>query len=291
MIKVILSGGLGNQMFQYAAGKALSLRLNTQVSVDLYKLEKKSNAIRRNYQLNIFETLILLTSDRFHKIIVKSYKFTNNRIGKCLLKMMNVLSDYELSDYLDSVYKMSPETTLIGYFQNESYFKDFEFEIRKMYTFKPIPDERNKYVLELVQAVNSVSLHVRRGDYVNTDTNLVVLDTDYYRKAISYISERVDKPYIFIFSDDMDWVRENLDLQGLHHMYIDYNKGDNSYLDMQLMSQCKHNIIANSSFSWWGAWLNAYTDKIVTVPSRWYKLQSPGSYDTGFIPSEWTIIQ
>ena len=131
-------------------------------------------------------------------------------------------------------------------------------------------DEENQLILDKILETNSVSLHIRRGDYVSLDyVNKIhgVCALDYYKRAIEYITKRVNPPHFFLFSDDIDWVVENLKME---HPFtvVDINKGK-GWLDMNLMKQCKHNIIANSSFSWWGAWLNENPQKIIIAPEKW----------------------
>jgi hypothetical protein len=135
----------------------------------------------------------------------------------------------------------------------------------------------------------SVSLHVRRGDYATharTRAVLGILPLDYYRAAIDYVAGRTESPELFIFSDDIPWAREHLDIPFPCH-YIDHNKGPESYNDMRLMSVCRHHIIANSSFSWWGAWLNPAPDKIVVAPRRWF---ANGWSIEDLIPAAWVSL-
>ena len=139
----------------------------------------------------------------------------------------------------------------------------------------------------MISQTNSVSLHIRRGDYVsNQKTNQThgTCDLDYYQRCITEIEKEVENPYFFVFSDEIEWVKENLKINHPAE-YVDQNTGDKSYEDMRLMSQCKHNVIANSSFSWWGAWLNSYPDKIVFAPKRWFASDKHNTKD--LIPEGW----
>jgi len=290
MITVVLSGGLGNQMFQYAAGRALSIELDTGMSIDLYKIRKKSTAIRRNYQLDVFNTSVKIIRSKKVKFITKAFAYINNSsAGKKLLKAMHVFKD-EYS-YDTRFENLDNNTILYGYFQNEKYFEKYRDQIRKDFTFKLNLDNKNKDILDTIKQSESVSIHVRRGDYTSVFANLELLDIEYYRNAINYIADRVNNPSFYVFSDDILWARQNLNLGDFPCKYIDWNQGDKSYIDMQLMSCCKHNIIANSSFSWWGAWLNSNEDKIVIVPSAWYKDQISGEYADGFIPEKWISLK
>ena len=160
-----------------------------------------------------------------------------------------------------------------GCWINERYFEHINAEVRSSFVFKNI-DSLNLSIADQIQACNSVSLHIRRGDYLNNSI-YNVCDEDYYRKAVAYILREVEKPKYFIFSDDTTWCKVFMNrMSGIGEHPIDYtiinhNKGKDSYKDMYLMTQCNHNIIANSTFSWWGAWLGTQNDKIVVCPNRW----------------------
>jgi hypothetical protein len=133
----------------------------------------------------------------------------------------------------------------------------------------------NAELKEEIGNTNAVSLHVRRGDYVHNSTNAAtyeVCSLDYYRASIRHMAERIQQPKFFIFSDDIAWVKNNLKIDFPHH-YVDCNHGEESYNDMRLMSLCQHHIIANSSFSWWGAWLNPNREKIVIAPKNWFAIE------------------
>ncbi|MDL5051364.1 alpha-1,2-fucosyltransferase [Oscillatoria amoena NRMC-F 0135] len=155
-------------------------------------------------------------------------------------------------------FEISGDTYIEGCFQSEKYFKQYENTIRKELSFKTKATGKNAELLEKIKSVNAVSLHVRRGDYVSNSETLKVhgvCGLDYYERAVKHIESVIDNPHFFLFSDEPEWVQQNLTL---NHPYeiINHNKGENSFEDMRLMSACNHHIIANSSFSWWGAWLN-----------------------------------
>lgn len=286
MITLILSGGLGNQMFQYAAGRALSLRHNTELCIDLYLLTKKTKATIRNYELSIFTIETSVSKSILNKIAVKGFGILKSSI---LLSTIGIFCD-EKAQFYDSRFEYLPDkTTLFGYFQNENYFKSIFEQLKSDFTFRLPLSGRNDGMRKVIEQNTSVSIHIRRGDYVNANSNLPALDISYYKKAIEYIASHTSNPYFFIFSDGIDWVKDNLDLSGFNHQFIDWNKNEDSYIDMQLMSLCKHNIIANSSFSWWGAWLNNNPDKLVIAPHKWYKGDT-GVYPDGFLPEEWITL-
>jgi len=291
MIKVILSGGLGNQMFQYAAARALGLRLNTGVAIDLYNLNKKSETINRNYGLNVFELEVENTCSLKDKFIIKCYRYHNcNQAVKNIFRLFKVFYDERANVFDLGFESLKPGSVLMGYFQNEYYFKNYPDIIRSDFRFKYKLQDKNLEIEHTIKTTDSVSMHIRRGDYIYPGTNLLCLGLDYYRKAIDYIAGKIKNPHFFIFSDDMDWVRQNLILDKYKFTFVDWNTGDSSYIDMQLISICKNNIIANSSFSWWGAWLNSNYDKIVVAPAVWYKNEKEYNYPDGFIPASWVIL-
>lgn len=289
MIRLILSGGLGNQMFQYAAGKALSIHTHNKLSIDQQLLTKKTNATIRNYQLNIFTINAPIKTRPRDKWAIKAFQFLN-RPNSVLASLFGIFRDEKAQLFDIRFNELSKNTALFGYFQNELYFQDIEDQIRHDFTFKKQLDSKNTEIANLIQSNNSVSIHIRRGDYLSTNSNLKVLDIEYYQKAIAHITEKIEDVHFFIFSDDINWVRQNLNIENHEYSIIDWNKRDESYIDMQLMSLCKHNIIANSSFSWWAAWLNKNNSKIVIAPNTWYKTDEPNNYPIGFIPQNWIII-
>lgn len=290
MIKVILSGGLGNQMFEYAAGRALSIHHNTELSIDLYLLKKKTKATTRHYELSVFDIKPPIRTSILNKIAVKVFGTMHSKtIKKSFLNRLGIFRD-EKAQYYDTKFANLPkDMTLFGYFQNENYFKEISQQLKVDFTFRTPLTGKNDKIRHKIEQENSVSIHIRRGDYINTNTNLPILDLSYYKKAIEYIISEIDNPYFFIFSDGIEWVKINLDLSNLNHEFIDWNKNEHSYIDMQLMSLCKNNIIANSSFSWWAGWLNNNPDKMVIAPRKWYKGDT-GIYPDGFLPKEWITL-
>lgn len=290
MIRIILSGGLGNQMFEYAAGRALSIRHKTTLFIDLQVLHKTSKATKRSYELSVFGIANTASSFWGHKIAIRLFgKIKKRPIAFGILGLLNIFRDERAQCYDRKFEVLSDKTTLFGYFQNENYFKDISEQLRTDFQFATPLDDRNSKIRDKMRQTTSVSLHIRRGDYVNLNSNLPILDTAYYEKAIEYMTSRIANPSFFVFSDDMAWVKQNINLSGFDHEFIDWNTGKNSYIDMQLMSLCQHNVIANSSFSWWAAWLNANPNKWVIAPSQWYK-NDTGMYPDGFFPEKWIIL-
>ena len=275
MIISQIIGGLGNQMFQYAAGRALSIRHGVPLHLDITGF--KGYNLHQGFELNkVFSCHVLLID----KEGIREYLgWQSSCLARKLLfrpglkKFINSRFVFEpYFHYWKGFKELSSTSYLMGYWQSEIYFNEIADIIRQDFIFKEPISGCNLSLAEKINVNNSVSLHVRRGDYVeNPKTNEWhgTCSIEYYNAAISYICDRFESLHFFIFSDDIEWVRANLKIPS-PNTYVDHNKGQESYNDMRLMSLCKHNIIANSTFSWWGAWLNSNHDKIVIAPNRWF---------------------
>jgi hypothetical protein len=293
MIIVKLMGGLGNQMFQYAAGRRLAHVHKTELKLDVsWFSEIAAIDTKRKYELAPFNL-----SARFA---------SSEEIAKCkgpeLLRRIAWLFPtalpffgkrhvYEKYFHFDpAVLTLSDNVYLEGYWQCPRYFEDIEDIIRNEFTVTPPPDATNRAMAEEIARSESVSVHVRRGDYVsNPSTNEYhgVCSLEYYQAAVKSILNCVSKPHFFIFSDDPVWAKKNLSVI-TPHTVIDRNGPDKAYEDMRLMSLCKHHIIANSSFSWWGAWLSKNPEKIVIAPKHWFKDPKIDARD--LVPETWKRI-
>ena len=179
---------------------------------------------------------------------------------------------------------------IIGYWQSEKYFKSINETILNDFQLNIQPDNYHINLANQINNCNSVSVHVRRGDYLEDEKiNSVhgILNNLYYYSSIELITTLVGEPHLFFFSDDIDWVKNNFYLQ-FPHTFIDKDFLNKDSKDMWLMTQCKHNIIANSSFSWWGAWLNKNQDKIVIAPKNWF--QNPKMNSDNIVPENWVRL-
>ena len=175
-----------------------------------------------------------------------------------------------------------------GYWQSPKYFNSIETLIRKEFTFQKPLDSKNLEILNLIKNTISVSIHIRRTDFQIINSNDIhgFCSLEYYDEAINYIHTNVLMSKFFIFSDDINWAKENLKVP-MNSYFVSGNTGEKSYIDMQLMSNCNHNIIANSSFSWWGAWLNSNPKKIVIAPKKWFSDEKMNAQTDDLIPAEW----
>lgn len=295
MIIIKLRGGLGNQIFQYSAGRRASHINKTLLKLDTSGFKNQKGMTKREYLLSCFNIKENFANE---KEITKLKSVGKNKLSRCLLRFISFFTPYNKRSYIaekyfhfdPSILNISDNSYLDGYWASERYFKDIENIIRKEFTFKLKPDSENKKLIEKIKNSMSVSIHVRRGDYISVNKTHGchgVCNSDYYKKAIKLIAVKVKNPYFFIFSDDPGWVKQNLHLE-FPCIYVDYNVGKKDYEDMRLMSKCRHNIIANSSFSWWGAWLNKNKNKVVIVPKRWFKDESLNTKD--LLPKDWIKI-
>jgi hypothetical protein len=293
---VRLIGGLGNQMFQYATARAVSLRCGAPLMLDVSGFDHFKGTSRR-YELNDFPIQAALAKE----CDLALFGLKASPHLKWLYRLKSTLQlgrrhrtwpiHREPHFHFDAkVAALHAPIYLDGYWQSEKYFLPYADILRR--EFSPaLPLEReNAAFAAAIDAVNAISLHVRRGDYVaDPATNRFhgLCSLDYYRRAVDYIKARVEAPHLFIFSDDRDWTRNHLRFE-LPTTFVDANPPDRGYRDMQLMARCRHHIVANSSFSWWGAWLNASQEKIVIAPRRWFASDANDTRD--LIPETWVKL-
>lgn len=291
MIIANIIGGLGNQMFQYAAARALSQTRQQPLFLDISDFE--------DYRLHRFELMRIFDCHADIANAPQVREMLGWRAGRKIRKLLRRPRFGWLSGsrmvvephfhYWGGLFDAPDDCYLSGYWQSERYFSDIAQTIRQDFVFKyPLAGE-NAELSERIAACNAVSLHIRRGDYVTDARTRNVLQPcplDYYRKSIAFVAEKVPSPCFFIFSDDIAWSSEHLK-NDFPCIYVGHNRGGESYRDMQLMSLCRHNIIANSSFSWWGAWLNSNPGKIVVAPKHWFSNQTDAR---DLIPHEWTTL-
>lgn len=263
-------------MFQAAAGMAVAKRNNTPLLLDISSLRKYHK--HNGYQFpEIFETPFALAS-KWELLYMLTFEYRKVLYGPITgpvkLKLKNKkLVHYQLQhDFSNDFYGLNDPCYLSGYWQSEKFFEGAEVEIRRLFNFREPIDSANLEMARKISTCNAVSLHVRRGDYVsepNTNAFHGVCSWDYYEAAMDYMLTKIPNARFFAFSDDPQWVRDKV--QGQYPlMIVDINHGPKSYLDMYLMTRCEHHIIANSSFSWWGAYLGRNNQKIVIAPSPWF---------------------
>lgn len=285
MVIIQFSGGLGNQIFQYA----FSLNFRTKgipVKYDLSLYERMR--IHNGFELSrIFEGVKVQPAGKRDFFYFFESELTGPEKNYKLKTDKNIIREAASDEFkFQSSLAALTNGYFRGYWQNKDYFQDNVSLLREELVFRPLlPGDRlNNEVLSKILCSDSVGIHVRRGDYLLSGHHRV-LDPEYYRKAIEIVSSRVENPVFFIFSDDIDWVKR----KKLHPsaVYVAHNQGEKAYIDMQLMSCCKHNIIANSTFGWWAAWLNKHESKMVIAPQEWFN--SPVDV-SGMFAEDWVLI-
>lgn len=300
MIVVQLRGGLGNQMFQYAAGRALAAQMGTVLKLDIsdYKLSPQ-----RRYELHSFcASPQLATEAELACFQQPPYTWQERWALRLAGKLGFPHFVQRLQPAGRKIYEQpvlllanfagaAGDLYLIGYWQSEAYFRDIRADLLQEFSVKYPPNEHNRQTAAQIQSVNAVALHVRRGDYVQQpQTNQMhgVCGIDYYLRAVDYIVQRTVAPHFFIFSDDMEWVKANLHLD-FPTTYVEHNTVAPAYADLRLMTLCRHHIIANSSYSWWGAWLaNAGAEQIVVAPQRWF--EDTTQIAAAIVPERWVRL-
>jgi hypothetical protein len=293
MIIVRMLGGLGNQMFQHAVGTALARHHQCELRWDLAAYGRLSS--QRPFELKRVFGLDLLEADESSLRLVLGWRghpavktmFDHRYLTWARPKTYIAEPHFQ---YWPSLWSLHNSVYLDGYWQSEKYFKATSHSIHNAFAFSLPLSDRNQDLADKISACNSVSVHVRRGDYVSSpSTNQVhgCCSLEYYRQAAIRVLDQVIDAHFFVFSDDPEWVRANLALPA-SCTYIGHNQGATSYCDMQLMSMCQNHIIANSSFSWWGAWLSKAPDKLVIAPKQWFRRNLVDTSD--LYCSEWVQL-
>lgn len=287
-----MDGGLGNQMFQYALARILAQKNNAAVLLDTSffdQIEKRLGHTPRKFELAVFNNYYGFASidDIFFFKQLSFFNKIKRELGLNYPKMYREPS----FRFDEKVFTIQTPVYLRGFFQSYKYFIGYENFIRQLFVF-PLDslDEKNKNVMGTIKSTNAISIHIRRGDYVNDATTQQYhgnCSLDYYLKAISLLTEKNEAFTLFFFSDDSEWVKEQFRDLPYSKEFIDHNTGEHSWKDIFLMSLCKHNIIANSSFSWWAAWLNVNPDKKVIAPKKWFAKSEEELNTSDLVPPEW----
>lgn len=289
MVVIFSGAGLANKMFHYALYKALETKdFDVYLNVKSYVISKwshesvqlkdvfdnikfkESTKFKRAAKITLFDKIYIHLSSLFggHYYIYYGFKFNNNIFN---FKAKNCC--------------------LIGNWQSEKYFENIKDKIRADFRFRDFSDDRNIKISHKMKQENSVAIHIRKG--IDYKTNIIFKNTcpiDYYQRAISYIKAHVENPIFYIFTDNKEWVKEHF--TNFDYILCDWNptNGKQNYLDMQLMSCAKHNIIANSTYSWWGAWLNMNPNKIVIAPALWFNPINKLYSQVEIVPQDWITL-
>ncbi len=303
MIIVKITGGLGNQLFQYAYGRARAQENNTELKLDTRDLMDR----QRSYALDTFSIVADLAEpvDFSHigipdmasrrlpaRIQRKLFEMTQSRFPLAQRKIIREPS----FTYNEDLARITNDHYCIGLWQTEKYFKKYEDVIKLDIQLAHPPSSAFSDLKKTITSCTAVSIHIRRGDYVSvahTHSKHGVCPPEYYEKAIAHLNSSINRDqeslhHYFVFSDDIEWVKENMPiLKNLKNVTYISNPDIQAHEEMILMSLCNHNIIANSSFSWWAAWLNAHTDKIIIAPQKWFNVAIETK---DLIPEAWMRI-
>lgn len=283
MIIVKLSGGLGNQLFQYALGRHLAVLNQTELKLDSSFPENSHPWTYRSFGLDVFNIkAVKATESEIQQMIGR-----RNLFQRFVTFWYNRSSAYRKEPHFhfyEPVLDLKDNHYLEGYWQSENYFADVADLIRQELTLKSPLSGHSQAAKERIRQSNSVSVHIRRGDYLTcskANRYLQPCDLAYYQKAADYIGRHVENPVFFVFSDEPKWAKQHFILP----FPLYYEEGNAAHEDLLLMASCRHHIIANSTFSWWGAWLNQDPHKIVIAPQQWF---SAGRFDTrDLLPESW----
>lgn len=265
-VAVHIYGGLGNQMFQYACGRALALRNGADFQIDDRDFTAGPGQLFGLHHFNIVRQSGAgadLPPSKKQRLRYLTWRY---------LRRPPVFTREKGAAFDPDILSLKGDIWLHGYWQSERYFEDFGDRIRDELTIVTSPDEKNRQVLKEIQNGQAVSVHIRRGDYVSNPKAHAyhgLCSAEYYRAAAGFIAGKLaSDPVFYVFSDEPDWAKAHLDLP-FETRILGHNDSEHNYEDLRLMAACRHHIIANSSFSWWGAWLNPSPEKIVVAPTRW----------------------
>ncbi len=285
-MKIIrVKSGLGNQMFQYALYRQLEY-MGQDVRLDVSYINK--NQEHNGYELD----KVFYVAPRY--ATAEELEYCQRRNGGIYGTIRTALTSKEFFSEIERFVNKDlfyiDDILINGYWQHLAYFRNVVSELKREFVFRMPLDEKNVKYMQDIQAGDTVSIHIRKTDYLSEGFKKwygCICDVCYYKRAIDAIYTLVKNPQFYIFSDDFEWVNQNLQIPNA--IYIQGNTGEMAYIDMYLMSLCKHNIISNSTFSWWAAWLNKNPDKIVMEPDRW--CASRRKYKNSLVSKEWIRIK
>ncbi len=290
MIVVRLKGGLGNQMFQYALGRALQHRRGDELRLDVTYLLGDSVFkwdVPRTYDLDVFR--IQPGFSYIPRLLRRASRTFDEAVA--VPKTQTFVAESEFGFHPEILDLTAPSLYLDGYWQSESYFAGIQDQIRDAFQFRMPLSPAGRAMAQSIAGVNSVCVDVRLGDYVAVESSRNVLGfvgEDYYRRGIEWIKANVPDPRLFLSSDDVPWCRRHLKFDlpttWLDQDYAGWKFGEK----LQLMTMCKHFLISNSTFAWWAAWLAGHDRKLVACPRRWFRTQSISTKD--LIPPSWVTL-
>jgi hypothetical protein len=286
-----IEGGLGNQLFQYAAARSLADRLDCELALDLRGLAENGD---RPYQLDLYKTRCSIADAAFLNTLPPWRSSRSGRVRSRMAQCLPGLYAYPVLWPRDFSYdsrfeRIKRPVFMVGYWQTEKYFSWNRSRLLQDLQLRA-PLDSSHPVLGRIRSTNSVALHVRRGDYVSNPAAADfhgTCDMAYYAAAVADLTRRQADAELFVFSDEPEWARVNLKFDLPTHI-VDAHTPEQGHLDLELMRHCRHHIIANSSFSWWGAWLCESQAQRVYAPQRWFR--DPGTNTSDVIPPLWHVL-
>ena len=284
---VNIFGGLGNQMFQYALIKVLENQLNETVLADThcFKGYTRHNGLEIEKIFSV--ELQLASKEDVKKLAFYASSYRVHKVLKWLrIKKTSTIQEILSKPYHQDVFR-TQDTYYDGYWQNSRYYESIRPQLIEIFKFRIPLDERNQKLCQIISNSDSVGIHIRRGDYLKKKRYRGICDLVYYERAIREARNKFEHPHFYFFSNDIAWCQENLQhlMRDGEYTFVDWNVGFRSYVDMQLMSNCRMLIIANSSFSWWAAYLNTKA-KCVIAPKKWFNVSPPLQIQL----KEWQLI-
>ncbi len=293
MIIAQITGGLGNQMFQYAAAKALSIHLNSPLKLDLQSYKREilpELEVFRSFELTSFQNFEYKEASIEEINAFTTSNFFSRKIKHFLPFHMRKVFSEKNNTFDNNFFKAGKSAYLKGHRQTEKYFKGYQNEIKNSYQLKNDLITDVKELGKLISSQSSVSVHIRRGDYLRLPIILDwhgVLGFDYYTKALETIQSKFPNINIYYFSDDVEWVEKEL-LPIFPGTILSGTIASTHYHDFYLMQCCRNNVVANSSFSWWSAWLNQHPDKMIIAPRKWFG--NPRLSTKDLYPKDWIVL-
>lgn len=298
MPTVTLQGGLGNQLFQYAVGRCISLKTGLKLYLEVSKFAQSSDSDLPTRAFRLSEFAVQgevirnpIKEDALLKGRFRLFSIVSKITPKLAGRISGVHKDLESPRrFAPHVLELPGNAYLYGYYQSEKYFRPVQETLQEEISLRREPNGINREWKYRVEEEKSVAIHLRRGDYVDKGWTLPI---GYYRSAIEEIYRTNSNMHLFFFSDDIGWVREkrrNLLPKGISHgsvSYVDCNGPENAHKDLWLMKSCSHNIVSNSTFSWWGAWLNQNKEKKVLAPAYWIRDHVE---NLDIVPDRWKVV-
>lgn len=274
MIIARVEGGIGNQLFIYAAARALALRTGSQLKLDIWNAGyQESNRYGSRFQLDEFNVAATVADRSEVAPFMRDCRgyYWRRKINRRLpFALRSVVEERSLFEPRLLTFPPRPVVYMVGYWQREEYFRIHAATIRQEVTLRRDPSKQSLEVSKRMRQCESTFVHVRRIDYQHR------LSAEYYASALRMLFERVQRPALFMFGDDLEWAKRELSLPA-DAEFVKHNGDARNYEDLWLMTQCRHAIIANSSFSWWGAWLNEAPDRTIIAPGAWGYRAAPAS--------------